>query len=583
MDISIFKKKIILYTGGRLCDSVDEVLASEVFREIVQDCVEELKRKRSLLLGIFHDPENVDDEDIAVLTETLQYLAKLDASRVVDTVKGASSLLENPSLMNKFVMHLYDYWRGFERYLIMDDDGAGDGSPSYRYFTRQVQQFTDMVRTAYRVIRENITGSHPLVYRQLSAGAKIAAVCRRGEINLPEKYRRVLGEARILRQVLLYPTLIFDPPMNKRAGRFVKIDVNPLEYAEFDPGRWLCFPALVGPMLMHVYFSEPFFDLGFTLCNLFEIARDEDLGRRPDAVYLFGVPGNSLDGLAEYPTVFHYDESNDIFVGACPDRDEYGYFGYLKKMMLTLHNARMIQQGRMPFHGALYQIFIKGGIEATVLMIGDSGAGKSETIEAFRVLGDDMIRDLVIVADDMGSLDISPDGKVLGYGTEIGAFIRLDDITPGFAFRRIDRSIIMSPGKTNTRLVLPVSTIDEINLGHGVEYVFYANNYEEVDEEHPVIERFSSPEEALAVFREGTVMSKGTTASKGIAHSYFANIFGPPQYRREHDAIARTYFDALFNTGAFVGQIRTRLGIPGWEQSGPDAAARELLKLISGG
>jgi len=77
------------------------------------------------------------------------------------------------------------------------------------------------------------------------------------------------------------------------------------------------------------------------------------------------------------------------------------------------------------------------------------------------------------------------------------------------------------------------------------------------------------------------VMSKGTTTSTGLTHSYFANIFGPPQYKKLHDEIAKKYFETFFKEGIFVGQIRTRLGIKGYEISGPEAAARELLKIIS--
>ncbi len=49
--------------------------------------------------------------------------------------------------------------------------------------------------------------------------------------------------------------------------------------------------------------------------------------------------------------------------------------------------------------------------------------------------------------------------------------------------------------------------------------MLYANNYEEVNESHPIIERFATPDQALAVFREGAAMAKGTTTSKGLVHS----------------------------------------------------------------
>ena len=79
--------------------------------------------------------------------------------------------------------------------------------------------------------------------------------------------------------------------------------------------------------------------MGFSMCNLFELADDSDLSKKPDALFIYGAPGNVLDGLSNYSTVFYDDEENNIFVGAIPNRPEFGYFGYLKKMVLTLHNS----------------------------------------------------------------------------------------------------------------------------------------------------------------------------------------------------------------------------------------------------
>ena len=76
-------------------------------------------------------------------------------------------------------------------------------------------------------------------------------------------------------------------------------------------------------------------------------------------------------------------------------------------------------------------------------------------------------------------------------------------------------------------------------------------------------------------------MSKGTTTSSGIVHSYYANIFGPPQYKDLHEPLAQKYFKAFFDRGIFVGQLRTRLGVSGWERKGPEEAAKQLLKIIS--
>ena len=384
----------------------------------------------------------------------------------------------------------------------------------------------------------------------------------------------------VVRQILIYPPLVIQQTMNRRTGDFKRIKQNPVDLAEINSDDWLCFPAKVGKYIIMVYFHLTFFELGLSLCNLFQLAEDSDLEKKPDAVFIYGVADNKLDNLAKYPTVFYNDEKNSIFVGAIPDRAEFGYFGYLKKMMLTLHNSLVMKAGNMPFHGAMVKILLHGNKEATILMMGDTGAGKSETLEAFRVLGDKQIRELKIIADDMGSIELDSNGNPVGYGTEIGAFLRLDDLQPGYAYGHLDRSIIMNPSQVNARIVFPVTTFNTVITGHKIDYILYANNYEEIDDDHPVIERFNTPELALGIFRNGAVMSKGTTTSTGLVHSYFANIFGPPEYREIHDRIAKSHFAAFFKTGVFVGQMRTRLGIRGYESSGPAEAAKELLKII---
>jgi len=392
-------------------------------------------------------------------------------------------------------------------------------------------------------------------------------------------YRKFDGVP-LIRKIVLSPPLILNPSMNKRTGSFERIDENPFNLFNIKTDDWLCYPAKVGPLLIFVYFHKLFIDHGMSLCNLFELADEEDLTKKPDAIYAYGVEGTSLDGLGVFPTVFYEDTEHDLLVGAIPGRDEFGYFGYLKKMILTLHNIKMMKIGRMPFHGAFVRIILKGGKEANLLLMGDSGAGKSETLEALRFIGDEYIQDIVIVADDMGSVCIGEKKSLLAYGTEIGAFLRLDDLMPGYAFKRLDTAVIMSAGQTNARIILPVTTYKTIMKGHKIDFVLYANNYEEPGEDKPLLEQFNTPEEAIAVFREGKVMSKGTTSSTGITGTYFANIFGPLQYMELHEEIAGQFFNEFFARGIYVGQMRTRLGIPGWERKGPEASARELLRKI---
>ena len=45
----------------------------------------------------------------------------------------------------------------------------------------------------------------------------------------------------------------------------------------------------------------------------------------------------------------------------------------------------------------------------------------------------------------MGVLSLDEDGNVKSFGTEIGAFVRLDDLDAGYSFKELDRSVFMNP------------------------------------------------------------------------------------------------------------------------------------------
>lgn len=578
--LRIVGNKAIINVRDRMCETAEEMLLSRQFRIVMDHFLADLKAKDSPLLGIFRKSQ-VTGDAIDDLIKTLLHLVKYECNVVPHIFPKSKAYLAETGVLSDFVEYLYDYWRHFDRFIINDSEGDRLDKRPYRTFNETIERLTHLVRTVYRHIQENISGSHPSVYRQIPAGAEIAVISLPKNMSYPHDKYRKLNNIPVIRQMLIYPPLVIQQPMNKRTGHFKKISQNPLDLVTLNPREWICYPAMVGKLLVMVYFNIEFYELGFSLCNLFKLAEDQDLKRKPDAVYVYGVPGKAVDGLARYSTVFFEDEEHGMFVGAVPNRAEFGYFGYLKKMILTLHNSIIMKGGMMPFHGAMVKIFLQGGKEATVLLMGDTGAGKSETLEAFRILGEKHIRQLTIIADDMGSIEIDEEGNAIGYGTEIGAFLRLDDLHPGYAYGHLDRSIIMNPSQVNARIVIPVTKYETVTEGHKIDYILYANNYEEIDSEHPVIEKFSTSEWALDIFSEGAVMSKGTTTTSGLVHSYFANIFGPTEYKELHDKIAARYFEAFFSKKIFVGQMRTRLGIPGYETSGPREAALELLKIIT--
>ncbi len=577
----IIDDKIVFRTKDRVCENADELLSSGLCYKVIRRCVRELSQRNSPLANIF-DHKIISDEDIQLLVDTLRFSMKIDVDLIPKVLPGAGQFFRDRNLLVEFVEYAYNYWRHFQRIIVCDSEGNRLDHRPYQTFNRTVETLTSVVRSTYRDMQENLSGNHPRIYRQVPAGAEIATIALPREIPYPTPLYETLNSIPVIRQILIYPPLIFNPPMNKRSGVFERVYKNPLEGLELKPKNWLCYPAKVGPLLIMVYFSYKFAELGFSLCNLFEMADGDDIHRKPDAAYLFGVPEQDFPNIGEGKTIFYDDEKNDMLMAAIPDSNVYGYFGYLKKMILTLHNIVMMKRGRMPFHGALVSLKVRGGEPLTILTIGDTGAGKSESLEAFRQIGGEEIEDITIIADDMGSLVHQMDGKVVGYGTETGAFIRLDDLQPGYAFGQMDRTIIMSPDQVNARVVLPVTTYNTIMRGYPIDVVLYANNYKEVPDGESTISWFDNAKDALNVFRAGNVMSKGTTTTTGLTATYFANVFGPQQYQDVHEKIATEYFDALFKSGARVGELCTQLGINGNEQSGPVRSARDILELAKG-
>jgi hypothetical protein len=577
------ERQIVLHAEGEICLDSRELLRSSVFQRVVSTYCEHLRDHGSSLIEPFLS--EAPGRRWKNVTQLLVMLATSPIDEIAGFFPQWNWLSDSGcrAALHAFVEGLYNYWRSYDRYLVLHTEpgtSSFDRRP-YRAFNITVENLTHVIRAVYRDICENITGDHPRIYRQVHAGCKVGLIALSGESTLPEPYASALGGIPLIRQAWLAPPLIIDPPMNKRTGEFERVPENPVAGMKLNADEWLCFPAQVGPVLVFVYFHQRFLSLGCSLANLFELADDEQIQRRPDAIYVYGAPPEHMRKYGELPTVFYDDEENHLLAGAVPGEDRFGYFGYLKKMILTLHNVAMMKRGRMPFHGAMTHVSLKNGAGANILMIGDTATGKSELLEAFRALGAEHIRELDIVADDMGSLEVGADGRVLAYGTETGAFVRLDDLQQGYVFQQVDRAIIMSPQKVNARVVVPVTTLENVLRPHPLDLLLYANNYENVDADCPVLERFLTAEQALTVFRRGAAMAKGTTTSSGLVHSYFANIFGAPQYREMHEELAQRVFAAAAASGMYVGQVRTRLGIQGWETEGPREAARALFALMT--
>lgn len=562
-------------------DLLDGRLFAGVLRSFVTELIGKGSEQFTFLEshGIVPKPAPGGEIDIGRPVDLLILLTSRPLGAVCGSCPEFSGLMEGVEPLAAIVEELYNHWRKMERYILIEEEFRElkiKTADYHQWFIETVQGFEDLVRETYRRIAFNVSGNLPRVYRQLPSGAGAGILLEEVPWDCPGGAYAKLGDIPFVRLVVLEPPIIYYSRRNVRKGSIRPAGDNPLEHVESMGTDWYCYPAKVGLLLIFVYFHRRFMNLGVSLSNLFELAKgDEVHSRQPDGIMVFGGEAAGHDPRETY---YHEDAASELVVGYVSGAEDHDYFGYMKKTILTLHNVIMLNRGMLPLHGAMACIGMGSGRTVNVVIVGDSAAGKSETLEAFRVLAGEENIDLRIVFDDMGVLASGRDGRVLAYGTEIGAFVRLDDLSPGYAYSEMDRSIFINPQLRNARVVIPIAEHGYITHGHPVDVLLYANNYEEVDEEHPVLELYGDVPAALSVFESGARMAKGTTDETGLVHSYFANPFGATQKRREHETIARFFFERLLASGCPIGMLRTRLGIKRYETAGPQEAARVLLE-----
>ncbi|WP_024614427.1 hypothetical protein [Clostridium sp. Ade.TY] len=575
-EFSISNDKVIINFTAKYCKTFESLLESEGFRRVLESYLRVAKRKNSLSYRYLKTGLNSGETSVLRdnLSKILKFLTVMSVEEICEFNSEYKGLLEKKDEFIRFVEEFYLFWRRLERYTLIHGGKVENGLAQVS-FTEANDGLSKLILRFYRKIEKNVLGVQPKVFRQIPAGGNSCIMINDIIWPIPKGYE-VLEEIPFIDSILLETPFITYPKRNTRTGMFSETKENPLKYSRMSKDHWFCYPAKVGELLAYIYFHRDFMEHGITLCNLFEMARKEECrGRKPDMIYVFGGRGEDKDP----KTVFYDDEQNDIMLGYVSYSDEIDYFGYMKKMTLTLHNLIMIKRGNLPIHGAMVNIVLKDGKTANVAIMGDSGAGKSESLEAFRTLSEEYISDMTIIFDDMGTFKLK-DGNIYGYGTEIGAFVRLDDLDQGYAFKEMDRSIFMNPDKINARLVVPVAPYNAIIEGYKVDLFYYANNYEKVEEGKKSISYFNDPKEAIKVFKSGARMAKGTTSETGLVESYFANPFGPAQKQEETNKLLDSYFDAMFKSKIKVGQIRTCLGVNGQEKDGPREAALELFEEI---
>ena len=563
-------KQVVMNFSEKFCKNEIEVLNSDCFADVLGRYINHLYKteNQSFLPLLDYFPKKKVVERLIRIFKLIFCLSFDDLAKM----ENLEVVVEKRLVLYGLVQDFYNYWRKIERYSVVMSRVTRDGVEATSFIQAQ-SEFNNTVLSTYRTISEKLYGEKFPIYRQLPAGVNASLLLSRNEWMKKDSIYSFLAKCEAIESIVIRPPFISYSAKNKRTGTYPEAKENPINRVKdnFEAKNYYCYAAKVGSALAYVYFHRDYMAHGITIGNLFEfVPLAECRGQKPDLLYIFG---GEYDGESE----FYYDKENDIYVGLAPHNSSIDYFGYMKKMLLTLYNTKMIDNGFLPIHGACVHITMRDGTKKNIVIMGDSGAGKSESLEALSEMAGDDISNQLTVFDDMGTFKIE-DGKVKAYGTEIGAFVRLDDMTSGYAYREMDRAIFMNPDKTNSRLVIPVATYSQIMEGYNVDMYLYANNYDEECESE--VEFYDNAEEAKKIFIRGARRAKGTTQELGMTESFFANPFGPVQREAQTRVIIDKVFDKLFETGVPVGNLHTRLAVPGMEHDGPALAAKKLFEIL---
>ncbi|MDR2867137.1 MAG: hypothetical protein LBV55_00540 [Acholeplasmatales bacterium] len=512
----IFDKSVIIY--GNQVHDVESILTSKLFYEICQSFL----AKNTYLVSKLN------------FVLTTNYFIELTTSLFLDKDIYKSSLVkENRDYLYDLYNALYDYWRSFKRYCILSKNSN----------VLELSKITDnsnlKILTLYRKITERLKETKYLVYRKLPAFCN--AIFSTMKIKTLKDYN-----VQCLNKILISPPFIINTKVNKRISNFIVTKQNILNDILLDD-NFLAYQIYVGKLKTIIYFHKKYSHHIISLAHLYEAIDLKKRTKNFDIVLFLGV--KSSDNMKIY------QDDKPTYYGILSDLESNDYFGYVKKILLTMHNLIVIDHKKLPIHGCGFEIEFTNGKKKNIVLVGDSGVGKSETLANIRSQYARQVSKINIIFDDMGYL-ILKDQEIYFSGTEIGAFVRLDDLDPGWAYDQIDRSIFINPNKINARIVMPINDYKSITAQYPLSAIFYVNNYDS----QTGLYFFNDLTKAIETFTSGWRLTKGTTNEQGLVSSFFANPFGPLQRQAQTTKLIKTFFPIIFKKYK-IGILYSNLGL----------------------
>ena len=334
-EFTLSRGRAIINFTSKYCDNRRKILTSYAYGRVVESFIYYLKKDNPVIFEAFSKGFESDDQLIRSFMEVIRLLSVCSVEELLEVNNKYAPFFQDRDLFLEVIELLYHYWRRMERIVVVHNQRQGDGVQNVR-FVQAYELFNELILSIYRRTKEVANGFASQVYRQTTAGANAGLILNDVTWNSPLEYKGLTGIP-FINSVLINPPYVSYTKKNTRDGIFREQTLNPVAGMILNEDDWFLFPAKVGDLLAFVYFHKDFMCHGLGLANLFELAKqDEYVGKKPDMIYIFGYP----DGHDEKRTFYYKDKKNDILVGYANYCDEIDYFGYMKKMLLTLHNIK---------------------------------------------------------------------------------------------------------------------------------------------------------------------------------------------------------------------------------------------------
>jgi len=535
----IFEKKIVLNDCS--CKTIEDILKSDIFKYILRK---------------YYENNQVEFTNLSFIL-SYDYFYNLTCELFLNkNVYKKNEIIKSKTILYTLYNNLYNYYREFLRIALVFD------VTNSNTLTNILNTVNHLTITLYRKITERLLNTKYLVYRNLSAGVNTII-----SLGVGNSFCKETSFIPIIQKIMFEPPLIIDNKQNRRNGEF-SFSENTFDISQVDLSNSLCYCINIGKKKAYIYFKSEYIHHILCLSNLFEMIKHDISSKiKPDIVLLLGYD-YKLDRC-----IIH-DKNKKVYFAILNGCVENDYFGYVKKILLTAFNLCIIDNKFLPIHGCGAIITLNDNTKKNICLVGDSGVGKSETLETLRADFSNRIRDIEIIFDDMGYI-YKKNNHIYFSGTEIGAFIRTDDLDSNYAYKQLDRAIYINPTKNNSRLIMPINLYNRIIDDYKVDCFFYLNNYDDNEE----ISYYKNINEMKETFVLGKRLALNTTNEVGITNTFFSNPFGPLQKKEQTLLLIDKYFKTLYNN-SICGILYTKLGLRDKKKEGLKKAASNLLDAL---